>query len=236
MVYELVLAVRTVDTTQFVFLLIPLFASLPLIKEPTIYLFLAKDLAVDQKLAEAVLAIINSAGWTAASVSGKKALLQPLMAKILAASQSGKIGFWCAYLELLFCASSEADIAAVTTLLKYHISTNLSAMTEVKLSIERKTDFCFRFATKPPVQRESFERCVQASMDIMYEKSLKKSGRPNLVFAGGVPDVLRDSWHRAFEECLNAKSDSARARKCRMAAALRSEFLFFAEAPENNGK
>lgn len=232
---EAALAAEDRDFIQLSCLLAMMLVAVPLVKDPSVYIFLAKDLAVDRKIATSILAVLDSPGWVATSLAGKKDLLQPLMPTLLAASRAGNVGFWSAYVELLFCATSEAELNAVVTLLRYHIAANLSALTDFKLNIERKTEFCFRVAAKPPVSRDNYERCVQGSMDIMYEKSLNTAGRPNLVFTGGVPDVLRDSWHRAFEECLNSKPE-VRARKCKMAAALRSEFLFFLEAPEAGAK
>lgn len=69
-------------------------------------------------------------------------------------------------------------------------------------------------------------------MDIMYDKSVAVAGKPPIDFTGGIPDPLRQAWYRSFDECIAAKTPASRARKCRMAAAVRSEFLFFSEAAE----
>lgn len=68
-------------------------------------------------------------------------------------------------------------------------------------------------------------------MDIMYTKSVEVGGNPKIDFSGGVPDPLSDAWSKTFQECINAKDSGTRARKCRMAAVLRSEYLFFDDAP-----
>jgi len=211
-----------------------LLVVVPLVKDPATFLFLAKDLSIDKKLSDAVLSILNSADWSSANLDSKKNLIRPLLPQIVAAGTAGNIGFWSAYCELIFYANTEAELKTAVTLLKYHINANLSAMTDFKLKIERNTDFCFRYATKQPVSRDNFELCVKASMDIMYGKSLDTFGKPpGIDFSVGPSDDLRTAWHKALEDCLNAKDPGVRARKCRAAAAVRSEFLFFFEADKS---
>lgn len=208
--------------------LFPLLAAMPL-KQPDVFYFLASDLELDRRLAAKVLAVIDAPSWSRADLAGRKAKIRPLMASIIAGAVAGKIGFWSAYVELIFSAQSLAQLDGVVTLLRYHINANISSLAEFKSRMESKTHFCFTVASKSPSTRDSFERCVQASMDIMYDKSVAVAGKPGLNFNGGIPDPLRQAWYRALDECVGAKPE-VRARKCRMAAAVRSEFLFFSEA------
>lgn len=184
---------------------------------------------LDRKLAARVLAVIDSPSWGKSDLAGRKAKIRPLMTSIVAGAMSGKVGFWSAYVELIFSAQTVTQLDGIVTLLRYHINANLSSLGDFKSRIESKTHFCFTVASKSPATKESFERCVQASMDIMYDKSVSVAGKPQLNFSGGIPDPLRQAWYRALDECVGAKFE-VRPRKCRMAAAVRSEFLFFSEA------
>lgn len=212
-----------------------LLVAMPKLTEPAVFYFLASDLELDRKLTATVLELVDSPRWAKANLAGRKAMLRPLMAGLIDAENKGKVGFWASYVELIFSAQSEAQLSGIVTLLRYHIGTNLSALSDFRKSIESKTNFCFTVASKPAAGKANFERCVQASMDIMYDKSVSISGKPALDFSGGIPEPLRQAWYRSFDECINTTTPATRARKCRMAAAVRSEFLFFSEATEQKG-
>lgn len=94
------------------FVAIPLLLTMPL-KEPDVFYFLASDLGLDRKLAKSILDILDSQKFLNANLAGRKVMLKPLMADLLAAEAAGKVGYWAAYAELVFAAQSDTQLNGV---------------------------------------------------------------------------------------------------------------------------
>jgi len=152
------------------------------------------------------------------------------MPELITAQRRGFVGFWAAYVELAFSATTAGQLDTTIMFLKYHIQTALSQHTDFSTKLEQKTAFCFKFASQPRfADRKTFEKCVQLSMDLLYAESLELSGKPPVDVTGLSADSLRHLEQQSeivFQSCLNQQDPSERARKCRLAAAVRTEWRF----------